>query len=574
MSSTRRSFVWGFIALLLALAFLRSLAPERTEYAVRNLFEFKDRRSGLQPQLTEVQRLKDELQRERVALQRWKEQLDLRSQAQNDTHHNPRPVVRPDHLPAAPPDDPDAFTDDTNTQQGREETDLSTPDNHDPEDESHPHSNDFDDVDEDAAPLSDDECPIIVVPESSSTGLGTQIEHIWTSLSLTLAIRNACVVIPSVISSFGASQPDRPVPFHQVFDLPELARTGVRFVPLRTCQENGMTNVFDDRGAESAIVKNFALYVKESHPNLAKNTTLVRADSKGYRFLKSKLVNYDVNVVAEYMRDKLPEEPGRHCVGVGLMRAPIAINPDVLAHFFPAKHISDYIDERFPALNTTLFVKLRWSSTTCDKAHTKNGTVCIFLDSIVPVQTYVNAIAHAADMIGATAIYLAVPLHVPDDVTEYIAEHLNVMDPVLLEVGGDLFTANTLERELAVRSVGFVPDGGAWGNCVQKTRQSHFPHAYDENIDSITMIQNWKDAGSPTASSLLRDGVVKQQHTNTHKPQAASVAPVQSVNDEDPIHAESSKRGQPVPVKRNNGGEKKGNVSEARQPEVEAREMP
>lgn len=507
MPQTRRSLIWGLIGLLFTLAFIRSLAPERTERAVRRLLAVQDgkEKDENEKERRELQSLKEELERERKALERWKEELDQK-RVQVEEEENERELQEKEvqkHVDRNG-DDPDAYTEVDHAQGTAVEE-------HQPAAESEESGDDaststlasdtsisntsLDLADAPAESLSDEECPIIVAPESASAGLGTQIEHLWTSLSLTLAIRNACMVVPPVVSSDGFDI-FRPVPFHQVFDLAELSRTGLRFVPLRTCQKHGVATVFDDKGAESAIVKNFAAFVKESHPSLAEESTLVHGDSNGYRFLKEEEVKEDVTVVAEYIRGKLPEEAGRHCVGMGRMCAPVAINPDVLEHFIPAKAVADYVQEKFPRANETLFVQLRWNSAHCDKARTEKGTVCVFSDNAVPVDEYVFAVAHAANVVGAKAVYLSAPAHIPDDVSEFLAKHLNTIDPVLLDVDGDFFTANVIERELAVRSARFIPDGGAWGDAVQKSRQSHFPHLFVETVNSLTIIQEWKNAGA------------------------------------------------------------------------------
>lgn len=486
MASTQRSLVWGFIALLFALAFLRSLSPARAGAAVKSLLDFTEDDHDLGGvNSSELRKVKAELARERVALQRWEERLQKRSKDLDEIQADAQPSNFGKH------NDPLLHRHDPRYSTNRwtdEEPETAT---------------DIDDPGHIAQLPSPDECPIIIVPKSSSTVLGIQIQHIWNSLSITLAIRNACIAIPPVMSSPDEMKHFRPVPFHQVFDLRELSLAGIRFVPLRACIEDGIEAVFHDSDKESAVLNNFHSFIQQSHPHLEGATAMVRSDSKRYRLLNGEKSNRHATAIAQYIHSKLNDASRRQCIGVGSLQAPIATNPDVLSHFSPSKGISTYVDEKYPHLNRTLFVKLRWNSATCKETRTDERTVCIFPDKIVPVQTYVRAIAHAAEVVGAIGIYLSVPAHVPDDVNEYIAMHLAVMDPVLLDVEGDIFTARVIEREIAVRSVAFVPDGGAWDDGVQKSRQSRFPQTYNRAMNSIKMINNWRDAGSPTAIKLL-----------------------------------------------------------------------
>ena len=62
------------------------------------------------------------------------------------------------------------------------------------------------------------------------------------------------------------------------------------------------------------------------------------------------------------------------------------------------------------------------------------------------------------------------------------------MDPVLLDVGGDSFTASVIEREIAVRSVAFVSDGGDWDESVQTSRKYLSSRPYHGNLNSIQVI--------------------------------------------------------------------------------------
>lgn len=519
MPSTQRSAVWGFILLLGALAFLRSLAPERTERAMHHLLSTHGRsKDAINQREKHLKHLKEELERERAALQRWKEELDqqreeLKAAGLPEVGNERKVSESADDLArAVNEEDPDVFSD-----ADREKGALQPHENSSTErDENGTDSNKANaevsdngehlkvhgDVEEPIPELTDEECPNIVVPEFTRAGLGTQVIHLWSSLSITLALRNSCMVIPPILADDGMEN-FRPVPFYQVFDEEVLARTGLRFVPLRTCQKHGVSTVFDDSGAESAVVKNFAAFVQESHPKLAEESTLVHGHSKGYRFESADKVNGDVNVLAEYVRSHLPSEPGRHCIGVGRMRPQIEINSDVLKYLSSAPSIAEYVMSKFPDVNETLFVRLRWNQAVCEKVRAQTGTICIFSDHVVPIDEYVYSIAHTAASLDASQIYISTPSHIPEDVSSVLASRLRSLDPVLLDVDGDFFMANVIERELAIRARGFVSDGGIWDESVMLSKKTLYPEYIHGELNSITIIQAWREAGSPIDLPLM-----------------------------------------------------------------------
>eukprot|EP00177_Eucheuma_denticulatum_P005419 GFKZ01009854.1.p1 GENE.GFKZ01009854.1~~GFKZ01009854.1.p1 ORF type:complete len:395 (+),score=68.67 GFKZ01009854.1:233-1417(+) len=389
MPNTRRSALWLFILLLFAIACLRSLAPERTEGAVKRLIAKRNQvQDELEKREKELSEEKEELQREKAALEKWKTELDERRQKldKQEQHDSSDEQVPPKNADIN--QEVDEFVHSITNETRDATPDIDTETNtateappttdHSAEQSSEMYSPDL--ADEPAAKLTDEECPVIVAPEHAKAGLGTQIHHIWTSLSLTLSVRNACIVVPPVLANDGDGT-FKPVPFHQVFDAHELSRTGLRFVPLRTCQPHGVATVIDDAGKDSAIVKTFAQYVGESHPKLAAETTLVHGDSSGIRFLDHDSIAGNPIVVGEYIRENLPQQKGRQCVGLGRMRAQVEINPDVLKFFKPASEVAAYVDDKFPLANETLFVKLRWNKAHCDAARTEDGTGVSFGNS-------------------------------------------------------------------------------------------------------------------------------------------------------------------------------------------------
>lgn len=80
-AATQKSGLWGFVVLLGALAFLRSLAPEHTELAVRGLMNSASSSSKkpFDGQREKLKEMTDELKRERIALERLKKEIDLKA---------------------------------------------------------------------------------------------------------------------------------------------------------------------------------------------------------------------------------------------------------------------------------------------------------------------------------------------------------------------------------------------------------------------------------------------------------------------------------------------------------------
>lgn len=593
MVATQRSGLWGFIILLGALAFLRSLAPEHTEHAVRGLMNSASSSSEepLDAQKEKLKEMTDELKRERIALERLKKELDLKAddisdiigvEQRSSSVHGIQGVDSPVGLVSKNGNEEDALDEQKESESSINEvdtgnTELNTAEKDDAEakgeeqiagaegkreketdndtvqdvksdgekdeaeaeaeekeetdgagteeegkeetgnDTAEDIKSDYEHSDHDVefVELTEDECPIVVVPEFSKSGLGTQIEHLWTSLSVTLAIRNACIILPPVVTD--SEKTDiKIVPFHEIFDIDELGRTGLRILPLSACKNHGIESLFDDNGAETAIVKNFIEYVKKSHPNLAQETVLVNENTKSYRFPSIEETEGDVNKVAKYIYSKLPEGQTRSCVGFGRVRSSIAFNLDVVEHFQPAPSIDEYVTNKYSNMNDTVFVKLRWNKAHCEDVNKEDGSVCLFTGNVIPVDDYIKSIAYAAMSAGATRIYVSTPLHVPENISAYLSSKLALIDPVLLEVGSDFFTATIIEREMAVRARVFVPDGGAWDETVQESRKMHYPHLFKEGYSSLVMVQEWKNAGSPADLAVLKDTI------NTHETEQMS----------------------------------------------------
>ncbi|KAI0561979.1 hypothetical protein FGB62_68g142 [Gracilaria domingensis] len=549
MVATHRTGMSGFIILLAALAFLRSLAPEHTEKAVRGLMKTSNiPNKAIEEERRHLREMKDEIKRERIALERLKEKLDQNPDQevqQAEEHSFESSGDEGEHSST----ETEAVANDTSEESPDEKHEISPtegngadqiPDEHESAGEKkkeeietqEPYNLDHD---VDLVELADDECPVVVVPEYSKSGLGTQIEHVWTTLSVTLAVRNACAVLPPIVTDIGEEDVEI-VPFQEIFDLHELGHTGLRILPLSVCKTFGVSDVFDDNGAESAIVKNFVSYVERSHPSLAEQTKLVHEDTQAHRFPPIEETEGDVNRVATYIASKRGQKSGRDCIGFGRMRSAMALNLDVVEHFNSAPSISDYVSSKYPRMNETLFVKLRWNQAHCDEKRNEDGTVCIFSGETLSTEDYVHSIAYAATTIGASKIYMSAPPHVPEDVSAQLSSKLMPVDPVVLDVGSDFFTASVIEREMAVRSRAFVADGGAWGDTVQEARRMHVPHLFKEGYDSLLMVEEWRNAGSPTELPIMASFAHEESKREEHSDPAASAGdegtPTETVTDD------------------------------------------
>lgn len=534
----QRSSMWGLVALLSALAVLRSTSSEGGARALRKAVA-----SGatvgfakLEVEREELRALREEVQRERLALARWREDLEARQKT--GRREEMAGDDRTDHGGVSADmraDDPDAFGGEvkeenandfeTSSKEGEDEASEPVKEYEDPSQATEVDGAEGGGTEEggedgeskvQAEPertgdmeiaadveLAEDECVVILAPASSKAGLGIQIEHIWNSFSLALGIPGACMALPTVIAGELTENPKN-VPFQQVFDVSVLANAGVRFVPLSVCKPYGVSAVFDDTGEnEEAIVKQFSAYVKESHPELGAETTLVYGDTVGSRFLESSEGGDGIDSQTQHVLSKKPEGSGRYCAGIGRMGAQLEKNKEVLMRFVPAPSVRDFVSSKFENASSTLFVRLRWNQDLCSKASIEPGMVCVFTDTSVPVADYAHAIAFAADYSGASDIYISVSSHVPEEILAFLNKNLRTLDPVVLDVRGDVFAASAIERELAVRSMVFVPDGGAWSDCVQESRIHHNPGSFDPELNSVAMIQKWKDSGSPRQSLFL-----------------------------------------------------------------------
>ena len=524
LSATQRNLLWGFIALLAALAFLRSIAPENTANAVRKLI--KSRGISSQAEKEELEKLRDEIHRERVALERLQNETgDSRAFLERfEEFHNAedeRGVVAADQIVIPTPEyASNAISDESSPVEEREQ---GNGDNHGSDLQQNEQSEEAVDADDSsdvnegkeeeyAMQLADGECPSIIALQSSISGLGTQIEDFLSLLSLSFAVQNACVVLPP-INSYDDEKNFRPVAFGEVYDEEEFSKTGVRTVPLSVCKDIGVSDVFDDGGAETAIVKNFAAFVRDSNPDLARETTLVHKETSGHRFQNSSAIGADVTIMAKYIYEKVGRHNERTCIGFGRMRAAVAINLDILEHLKPTSSIAEFLASRYPLANETMFVKLRWNKSHCEHKRTETGTVCVVSDIILSTEEYIRSIAHTAQQMGVSFIYLSLPSHVPDDVSEEIYTNLKIQEPILLGVGGDIFTANIIEHELAIQAKVFIPDGGAWSETVQMLRSSRNRIHFRDDIDSSRMVQEWKDAGWPRDSPFL---ITQSESIETH----------------------------------------------------------
>ncbi|CAN8071274.1 unnamed protein product [Agarophyton chilense] len=567
MVAANRTGLWGFIILLAALAFLRSLAPEHTERAVLGLMKTTSTpRKDVDEEMRKLKDMKDELKRERIALEKLKDELEENNDQEEEAQQAEEKSNTSDDLEVIDSSTETETVSNDEIEEKREEhveesaniadgssTEQTYRENENADGEGKQETEDEEaynsDHDVEPVQLADDECPVVVVPEYSKSGLGTQIEHVWTSLSVTLAVRNACVVLPPVVTDIGEEDVEI-VPFHEVFDLDELGRTGLRILPLSICNAPGVSHVFDDNGAESAIVKNFVSYVERSHPSLAERNALVHENTQAHRFPPIEETEGDVNRVATYIASKRGKGQGRECIGFGRMRSAIAFNGDVVEHFQSAKGINDFVSSRYPRMNETLFVKLRWNKAHCDEKRNEDGTVCILSGEILPTEDYVNSIAFAASTVGASKIYISAPPYVPPEVSDFISSKLMPADPVVLDVGSDFFTAGVVEREMAVRSRAFVPDGGAWGESVQEARRMHSPHLFKEGWNSVVMVEEWRNAGSPTELPIIMASYNHENNTEWERPDPAvddqsspsKIAPEGDQPQSDPQSTENSEK--------------------------------
>lgn len=507
-SVTPHSLLWRCIALLAVLAVVRTLAPSRTEFVVRPLLSTTSPSTvdSLHYNAKALQELRDDLARERNALEQLKHSLSIAASNSNDTSHSsstasvraaderandvishkeslPYPpgmfaAEKSAHLSGTQPPPTDVTSVESVAQTGTSAIDSIESNHHLP-----PR----------LPELPSNECPTIVIPEAMHIELGQQVEHLWNALSITLALRNACVVLPPMMAHT-PSQPYRPVRFTQVWDEASLSHTGLRFVPIELCYEPKVLSVFDDAGAPSAVIKTFANHLAYAYPTMQPNNLIVD-DTLGYRFPNVSVVQDNVANVAQYISARAPLRPRRHCTVLGRLHASIGINADVVRSFRAAPSVTRFVSARFGDASSMIFVRLRWSDPLCSRL--RPGHICLLSGVEAPLADYTHAIAMAMKQANVTQVYVAAPPIVPETVRAYLAERLPVVESVLLQVEGDFFSANVVERELAARARVFVPDGGTWDTGVQMSRKAFVPHLYNEDFSSQTMIEEWRAAGAP-----------------------------------------------------------------------------
>ena len=499
------------ILIFAIIALLRSIAPERTEGIVRNIIRANrpqfstitkdEQKDNLEKEKKKIYQMRDQLEREKLALNKLKQSLNQQIDTNNiNIQESQQSIKSADEITInVIPNDPDAFSDPINNDQ-----DLVVDQINQGNISEIKGGEDMESI----GILGDEECPTIMIPEFSRAGLGIQIDHLWTCLSLTLAIRNACVVLPPIISN-DEDENFASIPFYQVFDLNELALTGLKFVSLSTCQNQGVSRIFDDNGSESAIVKNFARFVNNSHPHLYEKTSLINNNTKGFRFQSEEEILYNINIAAKYVKSKALSNNQRDCIGIGRMKADITFNDDVIEHFKSARSIREYVNKKLPNGNESMFIKIRGNGSECEGLKEEENKICILSKKNILTEHFVYSIAYSAERYNVDMIYISTPWDIEENVSMMISQRLIVHDPILLDVEGDLFTAKVIERELAIRSKLFVWDGGKWGENVEESRRLIYKQVKKQGMTTEKMVERWQEEGSSTSSRFLKGSVLK-----------------------------------------------------------------
>lgn len=530
--------VWTLVLVLLAVAFWRTMAPERSARAVRRLVETRAGAVASEAQATsqvaELHRLRQTVARERAALLRLREDF---KRINYTTTQTARTAGEPGALAAALADT-------------RAEAKLAADALHMNADASTGPSPE--DATANAAARG---CAVVLAPVAAEAGLGTQTEHLWAHLSVAMAMRNACVALPAVVArpSVNGSR-SHYVPVHEVVDIDRLSKSGLRFVPLRACKAAGMGRVYSDGVNGITAAKEFTKYVAQSDPVLAAECNLVTDTTRAGSFA---LAPTDAAKQGAHILSGAPlgglgvnddrddgsesAAKNRYCAALGRLATPPSPSAAIVANFVASERVTAFVDARFgDALGDMLFVKLRWTSSKCDSTPPEN--VCLSSGTSVHRQDYVNAVKAQAKSAGAARIYLSFPAHLPSDIMLYFEEAIAMVNPVVLTLEGDEFSANVVERELAIRSRAFACDGGVWCDTVQTSRKHRNPQQYEENINMEDVMKQWIDLGSqeypsdyvPPLKLEAWEDWVKETQQNETVPQEERASEPAPPNEPDP----------------------------------------